>query len=157
MKIRCGAGCLSHCKERRKKHDGRRRCGIFSEQGRHGYGEYHSKNWKNWCVMRSERQIGLAREDIDADLCHSDIRTIFLRWSVRSAGKDQKRALDLYYELLALKEPPMRILFLMTREYRLLFHVKGLMANGYGKKEIASKAGDASVCCGKVYGCGETI
>lgn len=30
---------------------------------------------------------------------------------------------------------------LMTREYRLLFHVKGLMANGYGKKEIASKAG----------------
>ena len=57
------------------------------------------------------------------------------------AGKDQKRALDLYYELLALKEPPMRILFLMTREYRLLFHVKGLMANGYGKKEIASKAG----------------
>lgn len=57
------------------------------------------------------------------------------------AGKDQKRALDLYYELLALKEPPMRILFLMTREYRLLFHVKGLMVNGYGKKEIASKAG----------------
>ena len=57
------------------------------------------------------------------------------------AEKKQKKAMELYYDLLALKEPPMRILFLMTREYRLLFHVKGLMVNGYGKKEIASKAG----------------
>ena len=43
--------------------------------------------------------------------------------------------------MLALKEPPMRILFLLTREYRILFHVKALLKQGYGKNEIASKAG----------------
>ena len=35
----------------------------------------------------------------------------------------------------------MRILFLIEREYRILFHVKALMKQGYGRKEIASKAG----------------
>ena len=42
------------------------------------------------------------------------------------AAKDQRRALDLYYDLLALKEPPMRILSLMSKEYRDLYHVKEL-------------------------------
>ena len=50
-------------------------------------------------------------------------------------------ALDLYYELIALKEPPMRILYMLTRQYRSLYFVKALMNQGYGKKEIASKAG----------------
>ena len=53
----------------------------------------------------------------------------------------QKKALDLYYELIALKEPPMRILYMLTRQYRSLYFVKALMNQGYGKKEIASKAG----------------
>ena len=72
----------------------------------------------------------ITREDID-QICVTQITTHIFEMVNAVAGKD----------LLALKEPPMRILFLMTREYRLLFHVKGLMANGYGKKEIASKAG----------------
>ena len=57
------------------------------------------------------------------------------------AGKDQRARLNLQYELLSLNEPPMGILFLITKDYRLLCHVKGLMANGYGKTELASKAG----------------
>ena len=63
--------------------------------------------------------------------------------------KNQKRALDLYYELLALKEPPMRILFLLVRQYRMLFHVKALANQGYGRKEIASKAGLHPFVAGK--------
>ena len=41
-----------------------------------------------------------------------------------------RKALDLYYELLALKEPPMRILFLLVRQYRILFHVKATCKPG---------------------------
>ena len=59
------------------------------------------------------------------------------------------KALDLYYELLALKEPPMRILFLLVRQYRMLFHVKALANQGYGRKEIASKAGLHPFVAGK--------
>ena len=57
--------------------------------------------------------------------------------------------LELYYDLLALKEPPMRILFLMIRQYRLLLQVKGLLKAGYGRKEIASKAGLHPFVAGK--------
>jgi DNA polymerase-3 subunit delta len=65
------------------------------------------------------------------------------------AEKKQRKALDLYYELLALKEPPMRILFLLVRQYRILFHVQSLQKKGYGKKEIAAKAGLHPFAAGK--------
>lgn len=57
------------------------------------------------------------------------------------AMKQQKKALHYYYDLLALKEPPMRILFLMTRQFRILMEVKEMTSKGYAGKEIASKAG----------------
>lgn len=53
----------------------------------------------------------------------------------------QKKALELYYDLLALKEPPMRILFLITRQFQILLTVKIMTNKGFGNKDIASKAG----------------
>lgn len=82
----------------------------------------------------------LTREDIDA-VCVTQITSHIFEMVNAVAEKNQGKALDLYYELLALKEPPMRILFLLTREYRILFHVKALLKQGYGRREIASKAG----------------
>ena len=57
------------------------------------------------------------------------------------AEKQQRKALDYYYDLVALKEPPMRILFLLTRQFRLLLEVKDMDKRGYPRKEIASKVG----------------
>lgn len=57
------------------------------------------------------------------------------------AEKKQKQALDLYYDLLALKEPPMRILFLIARQFNILLQVKELSSRGHDNKFIASKAG----------------
>lgn len=82
----------------------------------------------------------LTRADVDA-VCVTQITNHIFEMVNAVAEQNQKKALDLYYDLLALKEPPMRILFLMTREYRLLFHVKALAEQGYGRKEIASKTG----------------
>ena len=42
------------------------------------------------------------------------------------AMRRQKQALDLYYDLLTLKEPPMRILFLIARQFNLLMQVRQL-------------------------------
>ena len=53
----------------------------------------------------------------------------------------QKMALDLYYDLLALKEPAMRIMFLITRQFQMLMIVKSMSNKGFGNKDIASKAG----------------
>lgn len=57
------------------------------------------------------------------------------------ASHRQKHAMDLYYDLLALKEAPMRILFLITRQFQMLLTVKVMGNQGFGNKDIAAKAG----------------
>lgn len=57
------------------------------------------------------------------------------------AEKQQKKALDLYYDLLSLKEPPMRILFLIARQFNQMLQVKDLRDQGYDSSTVASKAG----------------
>ena len=57
------------------------------------------------------------------------------------AGHQQKRALDLYYDLLALKEPAMRIMFLITQQFQRMMVVKSMSNQGFGNKDIATKAG----------------
>lgn len=53
----------------------------------------------------------------------------------------QKRALDFYYDLLALKEPPMRILYLITRQFQILMNVRDMSAKGMDASSIAKYAG----------------
>ena len=55
------------------------------------------------------------------------------------AEKKQKKAMELYYDLLALKEPPMRILYLITRQFNLLMQVKELSEEGYSAKTISER------------------
>lgn len=65
------------------------------------------------------------------------------------ADKKQKQALELYYELLALKEPPMRILFLIARQFNMLLQVKELGGRGYSNKTIGEKVGLPGFVAGK--------
>ena len=53
----------------------------------------------------------------------------------------QKEALDRYYDLLALKERPMRILYLIGRQYQQLLQIGGLSREGIPQNEIASVVG----------------
>lgn len=48
-------------------------------------------------------------------------------------------AMDLYEDLLTLKEPPMRILFLIARQFNQLLQVKELTTQGADRGTIASK------------------
>ena len=57
------------------------------------------------------------------------------------AEKRQKQALELYYDLLSLKEPPMRILFLIARQFNQMYQIKDLREQGYDSGAIAKKAG----------------
>lgn len=51
--------------------------------------------------------------------------------------------MELYNDLLALKEPPMRILFLIARQFNQLMQVKELKSHGYDSGQIAKKLGIA--------------
>ena len=53
----------------------------------------------------------------------------------------QKDALDLYYDLLALKEKPMRILYQISRQFQQLLQIGSLSREGFPQAEIAAKAG----------------
>lgn len=57
------------------------------------------------------------------------------------AEQRQRQALELYYDLLALKEPSMRILFLVARQFQSLLLVKELRNQGYDSKAISSRLG----------------
>ena len=50
---------------------------------------------------------------------------------------DRNKALALYYDLLTLREPPMRILALIARQFHSLMQVRELRAEGVGSAEIA--------------------
>ena len=63
--------------------------------------------------------------------------------------RKQQKALSLYYDLLALKEPPMRILFLIVRQFNLLLQVKELRRLGMPNGEIAKKTSLAPFLVGK--------
>lgn len=57
------------------------------------------------------------------------------------AEHNQRKALDLYYDLLTLKEPPMRIMYLITRQFQILFNLKDMAGRGFDNQTMAQKAG----------------
>lgn len=67
--------------------------------------------------------------------------------------KNQKRALELYYDLLTLKEPPMRILFLLAKQFRQLLLTRQLAGEGATQSEIASRLGVPSFVVRNIASC----
>lgn len=88
-------------------------------------------------VPKQSREITV--EDIDA-ICTTQISNKIFDMVEAVAAKQQKKALNYYYDLLALKEPPMRILYLLARQFRLLLEVKDLLGRGHDKAQIAKTA-----------------
>ncbi len=56
------------------------------------------------------------------------------------AEKNQRQALNLYYDLLSLKEPSLRILALIARQFNQLLLIKSMVLKGYDKNTIGDKA-----------------
>ncbi|MFT8322397.1 MAG: DNA polymerase III subunit delta [Bacillus sp. (in: firmicutes)] len=48
------------------------------------------------------------------------------------------QALRIYYDLLKQNEEPLKILAIITNQFRLIYQVKGLAQTGYGQQQIAS-------------------
>lgn len=67
--------------------------------------------------------------------------------------RNQKRALELYYDLLTLREPPMRILFLLAKQFRQLLLTKKLTAEGISGQELSSRLGVPSFVVRNLSSC----
>lgn len=79
-------------------------------------------------------------EDVRA-ICVPQIQDNIFKMVEAIADGNSERALGLYYDLLALREPPMRILALIGRQFNLLLQVKELVQKGYPQAQIAEKTG----------------
>lgn len=77
-------------------------------------------------------------EDVKAITTVQITNKIFDMVAAITAGKT-KRAMDLYEDLLTLREPPMRILFLIARQFNQLLLVRELQASGADRGTVASK------------------
>ena len=82
----------------------------------------------------------ITRADIEA-VCTSQISNHIFDMLRAVTEKKQQRALDLYYDLLALKEPPMRILYLLARQFNQMLQVKELEKEGYDQSAISKRLG----------------
>ncbi len=90
------------------------------------------------CYTLDKTEITAA--DVEA-ICTGQTENKIFEMIDAISAKNQKKALDLYYDLLALKEAPMRILFLIARQFQNLLLIKSMSAKGYPAVSIAKTAG----------------
>lgn len=97
-----------------------------------------------YCMDRDVVEPG----DVEA-VCTTRVSNRIFDMVTAIAEKRQKDALELYYDLLTLKEPPMRILFLIARQCNLLLQARAMKSKGASNKEIASGLGVPPFAVGK--------
>lgn len=109
------------------------------------------------CNIRSETEKllcycmnkdSITAKDVE-EICAKQVTNQIFAMVDAIAAKQQKEALALYYDLLTLKEPPMRILFLIARQFHILLQVKELAMKGYHDRDIAEKVGLHGFIAGK--------
>ena len=97
-----------------------------------------------YCIDRDE----ITEADIEA-VCANWLTNRIFAMTDAIVEKNQKRAIDLYYDLLALKEPPAKILALITRQFNLMLQVKEMYTNRRDNASIASAVKLAPFLVGK--------
>jgi len=95
--------------------------------------------WEKLVCFAMDREI-IEQQDIDA-VCTQRVSNRIFDMVAAIAEKRQKEALDMYHDLLTLKEPPMGILALIARQFNLMLQVKELQQKGMGSRQIADKVG----------------
>lgn len=113
---------------------------LFLEKTGNDMGTIQKELEKLFCYTYGREEITVS--DVEA-ICTTQTANKIFDMINAVAEKKQKRALELYYDLLALKEPPMRILFLIARQFNQLLQVKEMKSHGYDAGGIAGKLGTA--------------
>ena len=79
-------------------------------------------------------------EDVNA-VCVARVETKIFDMLNAISAKDMQKTMDLYQDMLSAKEPPMRILSMIIRQFRQMKVIKELASFGDNASSIASKMG----------------
>ena len=117
-----------------------RRSALESFMGR-GYADMQTMNAElekliSYCLDRGE----IGAEDVEAVCSVKAEDKVFDMIEDIILGR-RKEAFERYYDLLSLREPPVKILSLIGQQYLRLLTVKSLKSEGLSVDEIASKTG----------------
>ncbi|MDO5403293.1 MAG: DNA polymerase III subunit delta [Eubacteriales bacterium] len=100
-----------------------------------------------YCIDRNEVTL----KDVEA-VCVSQTTNKIFDMVAAMAMKDTDLALRYYYDLLTLKEPPMRILYLIVRQFNGLLQTKDGINRSMAQSEMARAIGVAPFVVGKYLG-----
>ena len=83
------------------------------------------------------RQV-ITAQDVE-DICTTQVTNKIFDMITAISSRKTRQAMELYEDLLILREPPMRILFLIARQFNQLLMVRDMMGKNIGRGEMASK------------------
>ena len=75
------------------------------------------------------------------DICISQVEEKVFEMIDALSSRDKKKSLQLYSDLLYLKEPPMKIIALIRRQYLILLRIKHMQKDGTPRNNFARLAG----------------
>lgn len=94
-----------------------------------------------------DREI-IEEEDIRAICTPSPNSEVFDMIDLIS-GRETSKALDMYHELIAMKQSPFGIIALIARQFNIMLQIAELKAKRYTPKEIADRMSMSPYICGK--------
>lgn len=77
-------------------------------------------------------------QDVEA-VCTTQVTNQIFEMVGAISGRQTAKAMKLYEDLLILREPPMKILFLIARQFNQLLLVREMSGKGLGRSEMASQ------------------
>ena len=75
------------------------------------------------------------------DICTGSVQNEIFRMLEDMTSGNKTSALKRYYDLISLREPPMRILYLISRQFRIMYIVRSMTDAKASNNDIASAAG----------------
>lgn len=100
----------------------------------------HLQNEIEKLIAYTEGREEITTDDIDS-ICTMQITNRIFPMIDAVGEKNRKKALQLYYDLLALRENPMSVLFLLSRHFNILLQVKEQEAKRTARELAAKKIG----------------
>ncbi|SDB11871.1 DNA polymerase III, delta subunit [Pseudobutyrivibrio sp. YE44] len=127
--------------------------GMLKDSGK----QMKKEAWSQFLIMTHDSMDNMAREleklityvgdrpqitleDVNA-ICIARVETKIFDMINAIAAKDLHKTLDLYQDMLAAKEPPMRVLYMIVRQFRQMKVIKELSGFGDSVSSIARKVG----------------
>lgn len=106
------------------------------------------KNEVNKLISYCEGRTAILPEDVEA-VCSTLTTSRIFEMIEALASKNRDKALNLYYDLLELKEAPTLILYLIIRQFNGILQAKDYAARGMTSREVAAQMGIQPFIAGK--------